>query len=623
MAKIAGKTYIDFGLLRLLRIPCPGILEPRDRIPSMNWIDWTIIVLYFVASAAVGVFYAKRAGKNMQEFFLSGRNLPWWLAGTSMVATTFAADTPLAVTELVARNGIAGNWLWWNFLFGGMLTVFFFARLWRRAGILTDVEFVEIRYAGKPAAFLRGFRSIYLGIFMNCIIMGWVNLAMAAILEGMFGIPRDQVMIYIALALVVTAVYSALSGLWGVAVTDVFQFVLAMTGCIVLAVVVLALPEVGGIAGLQEKLPAWTFRFLPVVGDTGQGGEGLGIGGALALSVAAFLAYVGVQWWASWYPGAEPGGGGYVAQRMMSAKDEKHSLYATLWFTVAHYCIRPWPWIIVGLATLVLYPALGPDEKRLGFVFAMRDHLPIGLKGLLVASFFAAYMSTIATQLNWGSSYIMNDFYRRFVNPGANERSLVRTARIATILIMLLSLVVTAMLDTISGAWTFIIEAGAGLGLVLILRWYWWRVNAWSEIAAMITPMIVYGLISRFTTIHFPESLFSIVGITTVVWILVTYMTAPVPEATLKEFYQRVHPGGIGWRPVARLLPDVQGDAGFVGLFLDWLAGIVLVYAMLFGIGKLIFGEVALGLLFIVVGLGAAWLISRDLTRRGFAQIIR
>jgi Na+/proline symporter len=586
----------------------------------MNWIDWTIILLYFVASAGVGVFYAKRAGKNMQEFFLSGRNLPWWLAGTSMVATTFAADTPLAVTELVARNGIAGNWLWWNFLFGGMLTVFFFARLWRRAGILTDVEFVEIRYTGKPAAFLRGFRSIYLGIFMNCIIMGWVNLAMAAILEGMFGIPRSQVMIYIALALMITAVYSALSGLWGVAVTDAFQFILAMVGCIVLAFVVLALPEVGGIAGLQAKLPEWTFRFLPVIGD---GGQNLGVGSALALSVAAFLAYVGVQWWASWYPGAEPGGGGYVAQRMMSAKDEKHSLYATLWFTVAHYCIRPWPWIVVGLATLVLYPTLGPDEKRLGYVFAMRDHLPIGLKGLLVASFFAAYMSTISTQLNWGTSYIMNDFYRRFVNPAAEERSLVRIARITTILIMLFSLVVTAMLDTISGAWTFIIEAGAGLGLVLILRWYWWRVNAWSEIAAMITPMIAYGLLTRFTTIQFPESLFYIVGITTVVWILVTYLTAPVPEATLKEFYRRVHPGGIGWRPVARLLPDVKGDEGFVGLFLDWLAGVVLVYAMLFGIGKLIFGEMVLGLLLIAVGLGAAWLISRDLTRRGFAQITK
>jgi len=586
----------------------------------MNWIDWTIIILYFVASAGVGIFYAKRAGKNMQEFFLSGRNLPWWLAGTSMVATTFAADTPLAVTELVARNGIAGNWLWWNFLFGGMLTVFFFARLWRRAGILTDVEFVEIRYTGKPAAFLRGFRSIYLGIFMNCVIMGWVNLAMAAILEGMFGIPRGQVMLYIALALIVTAVYSALSGLWGVAVTDAFQFILAMTGCIVLTFVVLALPEVGGIAGLQAKLPAWTFRFLPVVGD---GGGNLGVGSALALSVAAFLAYVGVQWWASWYPGAEPGGGGYVAQRMMSAKDEKHSLYATLWFTVAHYCIRPWPWIIVGLATLVLYPALGPDEKRLGYVFAMRDHLPIGLKGLLVASFLAAYMSTISTQLNWGTSYIVNDFYRRFVNPGADDRSLVRTARITTILIMLFSLVVTAMLDTISGAWTFIIEAGAGLGLVLILRWYWWRVNAWSEISAMVTPMIAYGLISRFTTIQFPESLFYIVGITTIVWILVTYLTPPVPEATLKDFYRRVHPGGIGWRPIARLLPDVKGDEGFAGLFLDWLAGVVLVYAMLFGIGKLIFGEVVLGLVLIAVGLGAAWLISRDLTRRGFSQIIK
>ena len=585
----------------------------------MQSIDWILVVLYFVFSAAIGVYFTKRAGKNIQEFFLSGRNLPWWLAGTSMVATTFAADTPLAVTELVAKNGIAGNWLWWNFVFGGMLTVFFFARLWRRAGIMTDVEFVEIRYSGKPAAFLRGFRSLYLGLFINCVIMGWVNLAMAAILEGMFDIPAGQVIWYVAAALLVTAIYSALSGLWGVAVTDAFQFVLAMTGTIILALVVLDLPEVGGIAGLTEKLPSWALRFTPVIGQSGAGEAG----GALALTVGAFLAFVGVQWWASWYPGAEPGGGGYIAQRMMSAKDEKHSLFATLWFTIAHYCIRPWPWIIVGLATLVLYPELSPEEKRLGYVYAMRDYLPAGLKGMLVASFFAAYMSTIATQLNWGTSYVINDFYKRFVRASAGESQLVRVSRISTIVIMALSLIVTMMLDTISGAWTFIIEAGAGLGLVLILRWFWWRINAWSEIAAMVTPLLVYGGFRVFTNIEFPESLFWIVGITTVVWLAVTFITKPVDEAKLKDFYRRVHPGGKGWKKISDKLPEVQSDSHYATMFINWLSGIVLVYMMLFGVGKLILGQTGEGFVFVAIGLLAGAVIYRNLSRQGFGSLVK
>lgn len=584
----------------------------------MQLIDWIIIVLYFVASAAVGIYYTRRAGINIQEFFLSGRNLPWWLAGTSMVATTFAADTPLAVTELVAKNGIAGNWIWWNFVFGGMLTVFFFARLWRRAGIMTDVEFVELRYSGKPAAFLRGFRSLYLGIFMNCVIMGWVNLAMASILEGMFDIPHGQVMLYVALALILTAGYSALSGLWGVAVTDAFQFVLAMTGTIVLAVAVLGLPEIGGISGLVEKLPPWTLQFTPSIGqDTSLGS----VGGALALSVGAFLAFVGVQWWAAWYPGAEPGGGGYIAQRMMSAKDEKHSLFATLWFTIAHYCIRPWPWILVGLATLVLYPHLGPEAKRLGYVYAMRDYLPAGLKGMLVASFFAAYMSTIATQLNWGTSYVINDFYKRFMRPNAEEKNLVLVSRITTIIVMAVSLVITLILDTISGAWAFIIEAGAGLGLVLILRWFWWRLSAWSEIAAMATPLFVYTFIKS-ASIQFPLSLFYIVGITTLVWLVVTYITRPTDEETLKNFYRRVHPGGIGWKKIAALVPDVAGDTGYGKLFVDWIAGIVLVYSMLFGLGKLILAQATEGAAFIALGLCAAGVIYLDLSRRGFKKLV-
>lgn len=586
----------------------------------MEFIDWLILALYFGGSAAIGVYYMNRAGKDTHEFFLSGRNLPWWLAGTSMVATTFAADTPLAVTELVAKNGIAGNWIWWNFVFGGMLTVFFFARLWRRAGIMTDVEFVELRYSGKPAAFLRGFRSLYLGLFINCVIMGWVNLAMAAILEGIFGIPREQVMWYVAGALALTAVYSALSGLWGVAVTDAFQFVLAMAGTVVLAFIVLSLPQVGGISGLMEKLPEWTLRLTPVIEGGGEGSEAIG---AFALTLGAFLAFVGVQWWASWYPGAEPGGGGYVAQRMMSAKDEKHSLFATLWFTIAHYCVRPWPWIVVGLATLVLYPDLPAENKRLGYVYAMRDYLPAGIKGMLVASFFAAYMSTIATQLNWGTSYVINDFYRRFVKRGAGERDLVRVSRITTILIMAVSLVVTGLLETISGAWAFILEAGAGLGLVLILRWFWWRINAWSEITAMIAPLIAYGALRFFFPIQFPESLFVIVAVTTVAWVVIMFATRPTDEKTLKNFYTRIHPGGWGWRRIAALVPEVRGDSHYGGLVVNWVAGVILVYAILFGVGKLILGQTGAGLLFVAIGLAAAAVIYWDLSKRGFQTIVK
>ena len=576
-------------------------------------IDWLIIGLYFLSSALIGIAFARRAGSSVQEFFLSGRNLPWWLAGTSMVATTFAADTPLAVTELVAKNGIAGNWLWWNFVLGGILTVFFFARLWRRAGILTDVEFVELRYSGRPAAFLRGFRALYMGLFINTVIIGWVNLAMASVLEGLFGIPPGQVLFYIALALALTALYSALSGLWGVAVTDAFQFVLAMAGTVVLAVVVLDLPQIGGMAGLLEKVPGWSLSFFPSISSAAAPDAS----GTLTLGAGTFLAFAGIQWWACWYPGSEPGGGGYVAQRMMSAKDERHALFATLWFNVAHYCLRPWPWILVGLATLVLYPELGPAEKRMGYVYAMRDYLPAGLKGMLVAAFFAAYMSTISTQLNWGTSYLVNDFYRRFVRPGATERHLVSVSRIGTLAMMVLSLYVTSIMETISGAWAFLIEAGAGLGLVLILRWFWWRINAWSEIVAMVTPLAVYGWLRFATTIRFPETLFLIVSVTTATWLLVTFLTKPTDARTLERFYRRVHPGGAGWRAVAASMPDVKGDVGYGKLLRDWLCGAVLVYSALFGTGAILLLRTGEGLLCLALAGAAGWVLWRDLKEQG------
>jgi len=586
----------------------------------MNTLDWTIVGLYFAFSAAIGVYYTRRAGSSAEEFFLSGRNLPWWLAGTSMVATTFAADTPLAVTELVARNGVAGNWLWWNFAFGNVLTVFFFARLWRRAGVLTDVELLELRYSGRPAAILRGFRALYLGVFINSVILAWVNLAMATILEGMFGIPHRQVLVYVALALLLTAAYSALSGMWGVAVTDLFQFLLAMGGTIALAFVVLGLPQIGGVSGLAAQLPEWSLRVLPTIRT---GGEVLpAVTGGLALSLFGFLAYVGVQWWAAWYPGSEPGGGGYVAQRMMSAKDERHSLFATLWFTVAHYCLRPWPWILVGLATLVLYPQLGADQKRLGYVYAMREYLPSGLKGMLVASFFAAYMSTIATQLNWGTSYVINDFYRRFVRKTARERELVSVSRLTTVLLMVLSLVAMAILPTISTAWEFVVEAGAGLGLVLILRFYWWRVSAWSEIAAMVAALAAYATNRFVTQVPFPESLFPIVGTTTAVWLLVTFLTPPTEDQRLRAFFRRVRPGGPGWGPLARAMPEVRRDTGLGRLALDWLLGVVLIYSVLFAIGRLIFGDHLLGAAFLATALACGTVLWRDLRRIGATPIL-
>ncbi|MFQ5929839.1 MAG: sodium:solute symporter family protein [Acidobacteriota bacterium] len=579
-----------------------------------------IVALYFVLSFDIAAYYSKRAGKDIHEFFLSGRNLPWWLAGTSMVATTFAADTPLAVTELVARNGIAGNWLWWNFLFGSMFTVFFFARLWRRAGVLTDVEFIELRYSGKPASLLRGFRALYLGLFINTVIMGWVNVAMASILIGMFDVSQEQVRYYVFGAMLFVAIYSALSGLWGVAVTDLIQFVIAMTGTLILAIVVINLPQVGGVTGLKNQLPDWVFQFTPEVGS---GVEGVAYGGVLALSVSAFVAYIFIQWWAAWYPGAEPGGGGFVAQRMMSAKDEKHSLLATLWFTIAHYCLRPWPWILVGLASLVLYPDLGPADKKLGYIYAMRDFLPVGLKGLLVAAFFAAYMSTIATQLNWGTSYLINDFYKRFIKTGASQKHYVFVSRVATLIVMIASILVTLVIQTISGAWQFMIEAGAGLGLVLILRFYWWRINAWSEMTGMVAPFFVYTYIKVYTTITFPESLFYIVGVTTAVWVVATFLTRPVEEGHLIQFYRRVHPGGIGWRKVANEVADVREDSGFAWLFIDWVCGVLLVYMFLFGVGKVIFGEFLVGFLLLTVGLIGGGVIYWDLSRRGWEEVVQ
>ena len=555
---------------------------------TLALLDWIIIVAYLILAFSIGFFYKNQASKSLSDFFLGGRNLPWYIAGISMVATTFAADTPLWVTEVIAQHGVSGNWLWWNMLIGGMLTTFFFAKLWRRAEVVTELEFIELRYSGRPAAFLRGFKSVYMGIFLNAIVIGWVNVALASILKVFFDIPDETVIWVIAGAMIFVAIYSTLSGLLGVAMTDFVQFFIAMAGCIILAIVVLNTDKVGGIAGLKAQLPAWRFNFFPKI-NTGSVAEDIG---TFSVTVAAFLTFGLVQWWASWYPGAEPGGGGYIAQRMMSAKDEKNAIYATLFFQVAHYCLRPWPWIIVGLCTLVLYPDLPIEDAGQGFVMAMKDYLPPGLKGLLLVAFLSAYMSTISTQLNWGSSYLTNDLYKRFFKKskeneteGDEQKDYVQKARLFTVIIMLVALFATTQISSIDTAAKFMIECGAGLGMVLILRWYWWRINAWSEITASIAPFLGYFIANYLLALAYPFNFLFTVGFSTICWLIATFITAPTDEKTLQHFYNKVKPDG-GWSKFRKI---EDSKTKLAPLFICWISSIVMVYSILFSIGDFIF----------------------------------
>lgn len=591
-------------------------------------VDWLIIAAYFALSLVIGLYYARRAGRSTEEYFLSDRSMPWWLAGTSMVATTFAADTPLAVTEMVARNGVAGNWLWWSMLASGMLTVFFFARLWRRAEVMTDVEFVELRYSGRPAAFLRGFRALYLGLPINLIIMGWVNLGMAKVLSGTLGLAKWQAL---GLCLGVTFLYSILSGFWGVVITDAVQFVIAMVGSIALAV--FAVEAVGGIEGLKAKIATVT----PVGSAEPFGPKAISLwsDGSMAwmLPPLTLAVYLAVNWWASWYPGAEPGGGGYIAQRIFSAKNEKHGLLATLWFNIAHYALRPWPWILVALSSLVLYrgatlnPETGQPDAAFGYVQAMNDLLPVGFRGLLLASFAAAYMSTISTQMNWGASYIINDFYRRFVKKDGTERHYVFASRVATLITVILSIIVTYYMNRITGGWELVLSLGAGTGLVYILRWYWWRINAWSEVAAMAAALVVslalryFVIFDSSTPLGFAQSILTTVGVTTLVWLAATLLTAPEPEEKLREFYRRVRPAGPGWRRIARLEGMSERNGEIIANLANWALGIALVYATLFGIGELVFGASgkASGLFLLAAACGAV--MFWNLNRTGWAGL--
>lgn len=555
----------------------------------MEFLDWTIVIAYLLLSLLIGLKYRKSAGKSLSDFFLGGRKIPWYIAGISMVATTFAADTPLWVTERIAKNGISGNWLWWNMLIGGMLTTFFFAQYWRRANVLTELEFLELRYGGKAAGLLRGFKAVYMGLFLNVVIIGWVNAAMIMILSIFFDLDKNTALLAVSGLMLLVAIYSSLSGLTGVVVTDTIQFVIAMTACIILAYLALSTEQVGGISGLKAQLPEWRFDFFPKIEKGNEIGDGLQV---FSVTVGAFLTYGLVQWWASWYPGAEPGGGGYVAQRIMGTKNEKHAIYATLFFQIAHYCLRPWPWIIVGLCSLVLYPDLPIEKAGHGFVLTMRDYLPVGLKGLLFVAFLAAYMSTISTQLNWGSSYLTNDLYKRFFYKGDQnsahaEKKFVKTGRIFTIMIMVFAVFSTSIIDTIDEAAKFLIECGAGLGLVLILRWYHWRINAWSEIAAVLAPLFGYTLSKFVLGLTFPSSFLLTTLITTVAWVAVTLITKPEKPEVLKKFYDRVRPAG-NWTVVASET-RYSGDVKY--RFMGWISALVFTYCALFFIGYLIFEE--------------------------------
>jgi SSS family solute:Na+ symporter len=573
-------------------------------------VDWAIIAAYFLFNLGIGLYYARRAGRNTQEFFLSGRDVPWWLAGTSMVATTFAADTPLVVTGLVVSYGIAGNWLWWSMAASGILTVFLYARLWRRAGVMTDVEFAELRYSGRPAAVLRGFRALYLGIPINCIVLGWVNLAMLKILMATLGIERDAALLVLLGILAFTAVYTTISGLWGVLVTDLFQFALKMAMVILLAI--LAVRAVGGIDALQTKIAA-----LDASRGTGSRLAFFPARGSAWMPAITFFVYLAVNWWASWYPGAEPGGGGYVAQRIFSAKDERHGLLATLWFNVAHYALRPWPWILTALATIVLYPDL--TDREAGYIKALIDPavFPPALRGFMLAAFAAAYMSTIGTQLNWGASYIINDWYRRFVVRTAGERHYIVASQLCTLGLTAISLGVTLQLDTIAGAWKLLLVTGAGTGTVLLLRWYWWRINAWSEISAMVAAAAVSLTLQirwRWNSDdpeQFAWLMLVTVSATTAASLLVTLATKPEPTATLVAFYRRVRPAGPGWAPVAAVAGVPPSRESLARALVAWMLGCVLIYALLFGIGLLILGPRLVGAALVATALASGVLILR------------
>lgn len=548
-------------------------------------LDWIIIISFFIISFGISLKYQKSSGKDMKSFFLGGGNLPWYLAGISMVATTFAADTPLAVTEIVKKDGISGNWLWWNFLAGGLLTTFFFAKLWKRSGVLTEAELIELRYSGKAAKILRGVKAVYLGFFMNIMIIGWVNVALVSILVTFFGINNFEACVYTIAAMLFVSIYSSIGGLKGIIVTDSIQFVLAMIGSIVLAYFVIDNDSINNLAHLKAQLPEGSLSFFP----------GQSKGEELQLSPLSIIVYMGMMWWACWYPGAEPGGGGYIAQRMMSTKNEQHAFWATLFFQIGHYVIRPWPWIITALACIILYPNLAETDFKLAYVYAIRDYLPTGIKGLLLTSFFAAYMSTISTQLNWGASYLVNDLYKRFIMPSQMSKHYVKISYLATFILIISGGVLTFYIDSIAGVWKFLMSCGAGLGLVLILRWYWQKINATAEITAMIVPAAMTGIF-WFTDYSFEVEFILTVITTTIAWLIVIEFSQPTASNQLQKFVHRVQP--MGKWSLDNYKPD---NSRLKYLLITWIISIIGVYAMLLAIGAFLFDSNVNGLLLMLL----------------------
>jgi solute:Na+ symporter, SSS family len=578
-------------------------------------LDWVIAAICLLICFVPALFFGKRAGRSTSEFFVSGRAVPWWLAGLSMVATTFSSDTPNLVTDIVRRNGVAGNWVWWAFVLTGVATVFFYARLWRRSGVMTDLEFYEIRYSGKAASVVRGFRAVYLGLLFNCMIMATVNLAACKIAGVLFGLDRWQTLAFVG---VLNVAFAAHSGLWGVLVIDMIQFFIKMTAVIAAAYFALRAPQVGGLDGLITKLSAMRgpggVDYLRVLPDFSNNWD---------IAVAVFIMPIAVQWWAVWYPGAEPGGGSYIAQRMLASKSERDALGAVLFFNVAHYVLRPWPWILVALASILVYPELSDiqrafpalDPRLLGHDIAypaMLKFMPVGFVGLMVGGLVAANSSTILTHLNWGASYLVHDFYRRFIKTDADERHYVRAGRIVTVLLFICSSALVFLLDTAKDAFDVILQVGAGTGLLYLVRWFWWRVNAWCEVVAMVSSFVVslvfLALAKNGVHVSTHAALVLTVVATTVCWVITAYVGPQTDRDVLVRFYRAVRPAGRGWEPIRKIAGVSDAELAATGdnipmALVGWVAGCAAIWSALFTVGNLLYGRTsaALGLLVVFV----------------------
>ncbi len=563
---------------------------------NISLIDMGIIAFFMVASLGIGLYFTKRASKNTGEFFLSGRNLPWWLAGTSMVATTFSSDTPLYITGLIRSEGIYENWQWWCFILSGMLSVFFFAKLWRRLGVVTDVELIEMRYSGRSASVLRGFKSVYFSLIIHTIIKAQVILAMVKILDVTLGWGKWE---SIVIATLITLAYATMSGYWGVVSTDFMQFILAMAGSITLAVI--AVTKAGGMDFITTHVSVKTLSFFPPLDE-----------GFFSTVFMTFLGYVGLSWWSKY----SSDGGGVIVQRMASCRNEKESLIATFYFNAANYGLRTWPWIIAALASLIIYPTATDHETI--YPRMVVELLPSGVKGIMLASFFAAFMSTLSTYLNLSSAYFVNDFYKPYVKKGATEKHYISVSRWITIIFSIVTGIVTYHVSSIVGVFKFLIAFGSGTGLVYIIRWFWWRVNAWSEISAMIASTIMSIIVYTHPTLSvspFYVKLFSIISASTVIWIAVTFLTHPVEKEKLVDFYKKTLPGGYGWEPIKKLVGDIEGGETFASRFFQWINGSMLVIAVTIGVGKALLGFYVSAIIWCAIAIASTWYFFRKFTR--------